>query len=214
MLSNLKIGDVVKTHDDSRPRRVLFCDHIEVFYDSAWGAPERWTFGSSRRRCIYYRMSLSRFVDGAEFIRHEALTPEERDVHQPHLPMRLLRFESACWSPPSAGSLEQFRGEISRLSPSMSAPASVELDCHEIALSPHPGTSRVPPPTIVDPHSISTIDLLCIAYEAQRPFQRVSSEGIGLYRSGLAARGVPSYYIGQYHDAAGITRNISRRPPP
>jgi hypothetical protein len=209
MKDRLEIGEVVQTKWDSRPLKVIAWDDIEVFYDCWWPELGKWTFGAVRRKAIYYRMSVRRFVEGMKRLRMDPVTAEARELHRPDLPLRLYRTKSFSWASAAYSSRAHFGTALE--SAGVVLADLGPLQCSSVALLPRTQRGACGLPCYLRKDqgtAFSALDVLWAAYKAQRPYQNRASDGIGLFRSGLAAKGIPSFYVGEYHDVAGITREF------
>jgi hypothetical protein len=145
-------------------------------------------------------------------LRVDPVTAEERELHRPDLPLRLYRAHSFSWASAAYPSRAHFDAALrdAGVIPGDLAP----LQCSSVALYPLTQRGAYGMPCYLRSDSgsaLSATDVLWAAYGAQRPYQNQASRGIGLFRSGLAAKGIPSYYVGEYHDIAGITREFETR---
>jgi hypothetical protein len=212
MLVPLEIGEVVQTRWDKRPFRVLAFDEVEVFYDCWWPEIEQWTFGAKRKKSIYYRMATDRFLESVIRLRIDIPSEEELLLHRPELPLRAYRDRSFSWTVGQAPNHEVFSSKLTLAGVNVEKLA--QLPAAEIVLLPRTDGGAVKKGVLVkasDGHSISGLEVLWAANNAQAQYQKNPSNGVGIYRSGIAQRGLPSYYIGEYHDLSGASKRFEEK---
>ncbi|HYH15091.1 MAG TPA: hypothetical protein VD794_07725 [Flavisolibacter sp.] len=199
----LKVGGVYKTEWDDRPFRVIGLDDIEVFYDCLWPHDNKWTFsGNFKKKCYFYRTSAPLFAEKSTSLDFLALTDEEERMFRPDLPLRLGRTNELNWNEIASTDYPSFQALL---------PASVQsqqLPANQVVLIPYGNNGGFKKGTVVTAVNESFFEgseLLWKAKELQEAVNDKVSKGIGLYRIGFE-KGMPSYYIGQYIDNAGLLK--------
>ena len=199
----LKVGGVYKTEWDDRPFRVIGLDDIEVFYDCLWPHDNKWTFsGNFKKKCYFYRTSAPLFAEKSTPLDFLALSEEEQRMFRPDLPLRLVRTNALNWNEFASTDYPSFQALL---------PANLQsqqLPANQVVLIPYGNNGGLKKGTVVTAANGSFFEgseLLWKAKELQEAVNDKVSTGIGLYRIGFE-KGMPSYYIGQYIDNAGLLK--------
>jgi hypothetical protein len=200
----LIVGGVYKSDLSNRLIRLISFDDSDVFYDVWWEHLNGWGYRVSLRSKVFYtRSSLSSFLKNVSYIRSDIPSEAEIKVYRPELPHHLFLFEKLSWgSQPFANISDcktwlQGQGIEPGKLPMIDAPqlALIPLD----AKSNHKKTVLA---HAINGYSFTGAELFFHAYNAQAPYMTWEDEnGIGLHRLGFE-KGMPSYYIGSYHDLA------------
>jgi hypothetical protein len=198
MTDKLTLGGVYKTEWDDRPFRIIGLDDVEVFYDCLWSHDNSWTFsGNFKKKCYFYRSSRQVFAQKSVQQDILPLTTEEKQVFRPDLPIRLGRSKALNWN--------DFKvSDLYELPNNNFLQQSVQAD--KIVLLPYGIKGGLKKGTIVTADNGSFFDCEELIWKAkgiQESVNDETSKGIGIYRIGFESR-LPSYYIGQYIDSAGI----------
>lgn len=198
MTDKLILGGIYKTNWDNRAARIIGVDDFEVFYDSYWPHDNSWTFsGNFDKKCHFYRTSSQVF--GERSVQQDILplTAEENQAFRPDLPMRLGRSKLLSWNDFCVSDLKQLPDHDF---------VEQELQAEKIVLLPYGIKGALKKSTIVTADNGSYFEYGELIWKAKKIQESVNSEisnGIGIYRIGYETR-LPSFYIGQYIDAAGI----------
>jgi len=200
-----KTGTVYRVTWDNRPLRVIGFDGHEVFYDCKIEDGGDWLLaGSSQRRCHFYRTSPSVFFENATELEHIPLSPEEHRLFRPDLPLRTGRYPSISWADLNLPGYDDCRAILMQ----DSTPKDI-IPCNKLLLvpaGPKGGFRKGVPVEADNGENFSALELVWKAQHIQNAVFSRNSEGIGLYRLGSEA-GLPSYYIGEYMDMAGLLRD-------
>ncbi len=203
-LSLLCVGAVFKLKHGPHPHRVVAFDNLEVFSDVHWGEGVGWGLDRSRNRAGYYQTVTPLFLEGAERLRIDEPTPEFLALHRPDLPLRFGRSARLQWLETPFSTREALAAHVALTDPDfLTLPP---INARQLALFPRSPKGAVKPAILVtaDSHQgLRMIDLLWHAHLHQRPPKRSDQTGIGFYRSGLAKRGVPSYYLADFMGPSG-----------
>jgi hypothetical protein len=202
--AKLVLGEIRQPRDPDRRAqgldRVIALDDQEVFYDGFWLAIQKWTFGTERRKCYYYRHYADRFFRESDHVRYQPLTQEEHDLFRPDLPMRLLRSTAVTWG---------FAGNVRRTEFERRARASgLDLDKMEtlavskvvLIASPLQASGRGVVCDAENKIAFSPGELLWHADRVQMTRGRVKRPGIGLFRLGHQNGGIPSFLVGTFFE--------------
>jgi len=149
-------------------------------------------------------MRASHFVLNATRLDAMPLTDREYTVFRPDLPMRVGRTMRACWNSIPDKSYADFVERMKSLEESGFCETVVEAPAVVLAPSGKKGGGKTG--VIVNAENSRCFDCLELLWKAKALQEGVSdavSKGIGLYRLGYE-KGLPSYYIGEYRDAAGV----------
>jgi hypothetical protein len=198
MKDKLTLGGVYKTEWDDRPFRIIGLDDVEVFYDCLWPHDNSWTFsGNFKKKCYFYRTSRQVFEKKSVQQDILPLTTEEQQAFRPDLPMRLGRSKVLSWNDFKVSDLKELpdNGFLQQ-----------GLQADKIVLLPYGIKGGLKKGTTVTADNGSYLDCEELIWKAKRIQESVNNEtsnGIGIYRIGFETR-LPSFYIGQYIDSAGI----------
>jgi hypothetical protein len=201
----LKLGEIYKTEWDERPFRVIGFDEIEVFYDCLWPHDNSWTFsGNFKKKCYFYRTSAPLFIAKSTPIDSTPLTIEEQKAFRPDLPIRIARTKEFNWNAFGMDNYQNFIEQTKTLLDKSILDQKIPTD--KIVLIPFGNNGGLKKGTIVtadNPNHFECAELIWKAKELQESVNNQTSKGIGLYRIGFE-KGLPSYYIGEYFDKAGL----------
>jgi hypothetical protein len=195
-------GGVYKSDLSNRLIRLISFDDTDIFYDVWWEHTNDWGNKSSLKQKVYfYCASISRFVQGTTHLRTDPLSNAELKVCRPDLPHHLLRYKKLSWGDQPFANISDceawFRGQ--GINPDK-LPA---VDAAQLALVPQDAKDNSKKTVVAHAANGSFFtgaELLFHAYNAQAPYMTWEDEnGIGLHRLGFE-KGMPSYYIGSYHD--------------
>ncbi len=197
----LKIGEIYRTEWDERPFRVIGYDDIEVFYDCLWPHDNSWTFsGNFKKKCYFYRTSAPLFIAKSKPIDYSPITEEEQKTFRPDLPIRVCRSKEYNWNNFNVPTFEVFNKQAKNLTD------IIQTD--KLVLIPYGNKGGLKKGTIVNADNSKFFvasELIWKAKELQEAVNNQISNGIGIYRLGFE-KGLPSYYIGEYVDSAGLLK--------
>lgn len=200
----LQLGEIYKTEWDERPFRVIGFDDIEVFYDCLWPHDKSWTFsGNLNKKCYFYRTSAPLFIAKSNPIDFTPLTIEEQKAFRPDLSIRIARTKEFNWNAFEMDNYQKFIEQTKTLLDKSILDQKISTD--KIVLIPF-GNNGLKKGTIVtadNQNYFECAELIWKAKELQESVSNQTSKGIGLYRIGFE-KGLPSYYIGEYFDKAGL----------
>ena len=198
-MNPLKLGGVYNWSGNIN--RVIGFDEIEVFYDSLWTHNNSWTFsGNFKKMCYFYRTSSSLFAEQSIQTDFLPLTEEEENAFRPDLVIRLGRIKELSWNNIKATDLNSF---TKGLNPDVQ---KEKLQTNKIVLIPYGNKGGLKKGTIISADNSEYFECAELLWKAKTVQEAVSnqlSNGIGLYRLGFE-KGLPSYYIGEYVDSAGL----------
>jgi len=200
----LQLGEIYKTEWDERPFRVIGFDDIEVFYDCLWPHENSWVFsGNLNKKCYFYRTSAPLFIAKSNPIDFTPLTIEEQKAFRPDLSIRIARTKEFNWNAFEMDNYQKFIEQTKTLLDKSILDQKISTD--KIVLIPF-GNNGLKKGTIVtadNQNYFECAELIWKAKELQESVSNQTSKGIGLYRIGFE-KGLPSYYIGEYFDKAGL----------
>jgi hypothetical protein len=192
----MKLGEIYKANWDGSVMRVIGFDEHEVLYDGYWEHDNSWTFASNlKKKCSFYRTSRNIFDEKAKLIDFKELTNEEYDIFRPDLAIRTCRIKNASWSD-SDFNLEGIDSNFEL------------IKSGQIWLFPSGTNGSLKKGEIVKSSNnkeIGVSELLKSAKRIQESVNPRKSNGIGIYRTGIYKQ-IPSYYIGEFIDLAGIMK--------
>ncbi len=198
MTDKLTLGGIYKTNWDNSIARIIGLDHFEIFYDAYRPNDNSWTFsGNFNRKCYLYRTSRRVFEEKSVQLDILPLTDEEQQIFRPDLPMRIGRSKAISWN--------NFKISDLRELPDHDFLQQI-LDANKVVLIPYGYKGGLKKGTIVTADNRSHITCEELIWKAKKLQESVNNEisrGIGIYRIGFESR-LPSFYIGQYIDSAGI----------
>lgn len=199
----LKVGGVYKTEWDDRPFRIIGLDDVEVFYDCLWPHDNKWTFsGNFKKKCYFYRTSAPMFAEKSHSVDFIPFSEEEERMFRPDLPLRLGRTKELNWNSIAATDYPSFQAFL----PSDLHAQRLLID--RVVLIPYGNNGGLKKGSVVEAANGAFFEcgeLLWKAKELQEAVNNQISAGIGLFRIGFE-KGLPSYYIGQYMDSAGLLK--------
>lgn len=192
----MKLGEIYKAAWDGSIMRVIGFDEFEVLYDGFWEHDSSWAFASNmKKKCSFYRTSRNVFSEKAKLIEFNELTEEEFNVFRPDLTIRTCRLESASWTDGNFN-FEDFNSNMET------------IKTEKIWLypfGPKGGFKKGELITASNNKEFTISELLTSAKRIQESVNPNQSNGIGIYRTGIQKQ-IPSYYIGEYIDLAGIMK--------
>jgi hypothetical protein len=201
---NLKSGAVYKRKRDDSLFMVFACDGVQLFY-THWIEGKGWAMYTYPKPASL-RISFPRYpvwfvADRAEFVREEECNPTWLSLVRPDLPFNLLRSKTVTWEELAKNSDEAFlRKHFNDL--------EQDLNTSQVVLMPLRKNGNYMKPVKVeskDGRNLNYKEVLLTAINAQHDQSKAVYEGVGLHRNGLE-KGIPSYYIGGYVDAAGYLK--------
>jgi hypothetical protein len=198
MTDKLTLGGTYRTNWDNGTARIIGLDDLEVFYDGYWPHDNSWTFsGNFKKKCYFYRTSRQVFEEKSVQQDILPLTTEEKQAFRPDLPMRLGRSKALSWNDFKVSDLKELPDNDF---------LQQRLQADKIVLLPYGIKGGLKKGTIVTADNGTYLDCEELIWKAKRIQESVNNEtskGIGIYRIGFETR-LPSFYIGQYIDSAGI----------
>lgn len=206
-MTNLEIGGIYLTEWDERPARIIGFDDIEVFYDCLWPHDNSWTFsGNFKKKCYFYRTSSQLFAEKSKKQDHQPLTNEEKRFFRPDLLMRVGRIKELSWHSFEQKTIHEFENHLNN---TLNAEAiQQKLEANEIVVLPFGqkgGIKKGEKLTANNDEYFTLPELIWKSKSVQESAYPAESNGIGLYRIGFE-KGLPSYYIGEYFDKAGLIK--------
>ncbi len=202
----IQIGGIYKTEWDHRPFRLIGFDDYEVFYDCMW-TDGQWTFsGNFKKKCYFYRTSLKTFKNNLLELDFLALSEAEIKFFRTDLPMRLGRTELYNWNDFKADNYHDFKKQFHAQSNNFIAEEILLTD--RIILIPYgikKGFLKATVSYAANNSFFELAELIWKAKQLQEAANHSKSEGIGIYRLGTE-KGIPSFYIGEFYDLAGILK--------
>lgn len=200
----LKLGGIYKIKWDERPFRVIGFDEIEVFYDVQF-FEDIWSFsGNFKQKCYFYRTFAYSFISNSKAIGFEPLNEQEHNIYRPDLPLRVCRSKEINWNKMDILTFDDIFNTIEKLSDKSFC--NDKIQTNKIVLIPHGNKGGLKKGTIIHSNNekyFEASELIWKAKELQEAVNKQISKGIGIYRLGYE-KGLPSYYIGEYLDAAGL----------
>jgi hypothetical protein len=142
------------------------------------------------------------FAENSTFLRFGVLTEEETRIFRPDLPMRLARTSELNWNSFSAVDFQSFQTVIQ---PGIK---SQKLHTDRVVLIPYGNKGGFKKGTMITAENgkfFEGDELIWKAKMLQENANNQVSQGIGLFRMGFE-KDVPSYYIGEYFDRAGLLK--------
>lgn len=188
----MKIGDIyeVKTFNgDTITIRVLVFDDTELFYDIKLN--DKWIM-SNVKTFVFYRLSMSFFNANSKYITSTIILENDLTLFRPDLPMRLLRNQSFEWGE------DNFKSDFFE--------NKIVLQLDQIYLIHFGAKGGREKPVLVSSKNkkgFTEEEIYLTAFGLQKA-KLLNSYGTGIYRDGCK-NGIPSYYIGGFHDLAGNT---------
>ena len=190
MKSSVVLGGVYELADVAQPVRVVASDGHVVMYDTWWPEKRAWGMARLSGRYAYYRLPNDYFEQHVRYLRIEALSQSEIDVHRPSLPFSLAQHDDLSWyeSWGTDGRSSNFQTVEGR---NVNAPA-----VYIVPFGPKDGGKPAVLVKAENEKHFSETELLLRAHQIQRPFigeQRLTA-GVGLHRLGVQGN-LPSYYL-------------------
>jgi len=204
---NLEIGGIYLTEWDERPFRIIGFDNVEVFYDCLWPHDNSWTFsGNFKKKCYFYRTSSQLFAEKSRKQDHQPLTNDEKKFFRPDLLMRVGRTKELSWNSFEQKNFKEFENYLNHsLKPEI---LNQKIETDEIVVLPFGQKGGIKKGEILTANNdeyFTVPELLWKSKSVQESVNPDKSNGIGLYRIGFE-KGLPSYYIGEYLDKAGLIK--------
>lgn len=208
----LQLGGIYRTEWGERPYRVIGYDEIEVFYDCLWLPDNIWTFsGNFKKKCYFYRTSAPLFFAKSKLIDIVPMAEEEFNAFRPDLPMRVCRSKELNWNKFDVSTADTFVKSVDNLYDNSFLCDKIQTE--KLVLLPYGtkgGLKRGRTVTADNSKYFEGPELIWKAKELQEAVNYQISNGIGIYRIGFE-RGLPSYYIGEYIDSAGLLKEKESR---
>ena len=196
----MKLGEIYRANWDDSLMRIIGFDSFEVFYDGYWKHDGSWTFASNlKKKCSFYRTSINVFTEKAELIDFKELTEEELFVFRPDLTIRTCRIKDTTWTD---NNLEKLALNGQLLNIETIKTSKIWL----YPFGPNGGLKKGELITSKNSMDFSINELLNSAKRIQQSVNQNETNGIGIYRTGVQKQ-IPSYYIGEYFDSAGIMKS-------
>lgn len=200
----IQLGDIFKLNQTNQTLRVIGLDDLEVLYDSFWDYNKSWAFASNLyKKGFFYRMSKEYFIKNTTKVSSQELNSEELSVFRTDLPLRFARIKDLSWK----SDIFESKDSIKKLIDS-NPQIEKTISADKIYICPIGKKGSVKKPLLVETSNteVKISELLMTAKEALKKLDNDSSDGIGFYRLGIE-KGIPTYYIGEYLDMAGIMKN-------
>lgn len=206
----IKLGEIYRTNWDGTIARIIGFDDYEVFYDGYGGHDDSWTFASNlKKKGSFYRTAMDVFLDQSKRIDFKELTKTEFDIFRPDLTIRTCRIKDLSWADELLASERKLAEYMSKNYSTHDFPIIQTEKIWLYPCGPKGGFKKGEIIKAKDNGGFSTIELLVNASRIQREVNNNQTNGIGIYRIGIQ-RQIPSYYIGEYFDLAGIMKRKSR----
>lgn len=213
---NFNIGDIYKIDTRVAPgphrpyggiimiKRILSLDSVQVFSDYKDTPESTWLYDKGFRATQYFtRTPISIFEKYGRLIGHEEVPKQVLDVIRPDLPLAILRTRDISWTDSCFDDLNALNRYIS---------ADKDAGWHKATVNtPHlylePITVKeTPKPAVLieadNGRFFTAAELVWKAKEIRDTVNKTTSDGIGIFRSGVRKK-LPMYYIGSYCDLAG-----------
>jgi hypothetical protein len=136
-------------------------------------------------------------------------------LHRPDLPLRFARSRHVEWSEQPFASREAFLDHVKRTDATLLQ--HPPLNARELVLIPRSAKGAFQRGELVQSEngtSFPVAEILWHAHRLQRPFKKPGMTGIGIYRSGLEKKGVPSYLLSCYAEPGGLMDWHENAPTP
>ena len=199
----MKLGEVYKANWEDSIMRVIGFDDYEVFYEVFWEHNDSWSFSSNTKRKYYfYRTTRGVFREKTEYVELKELEKNESDIFRPDIAIRTCRIRNASWSD------EQLESKLTQQQLSEMPP----INAPRIWLYPFGtkgGNKRGELITARNHEYFTPVELISEAKRIQNSVNTNQTNGIGIFRVGIQKE-FPSYYIGEYHDLAGIMEVVEQ----
>jgi hypothetical protein len=207
--STMVLAGVYKTGITEKPVRVIAFDNRQIFYDTWWESCNGWGYKNSLKSKVYYYRSLfDSFLKTSEFLHIEPLEDIEVRVHRPDLPFSVCRNAELSWTDKVFSTVGAYEKYLLKNGVDISPIDGLNIP--SIILVPF-GLKGAHKKSVMikaaNGKNFTATELLWYAHNAQAPYIGTSVEkGIGLHRLGFE-KGIPSFYIGGYYDAAGFLKD-------
>lgn len=204
--NKLIVRGVYSTIYDDRPHRVIGFDEIELFYDCWWELSNDWGLNSTNGKYFFYRTSLKTFKEVSKLLKLAPLNDNEISKYKLHLPYRICRHQGINWTTQVYKSIDDFKESIKHTD-FLSNNTGI-LKTSQIKLYPYGPKGGHKKSIIVYPDNgdfFTEIELLWKAHNIHSAYIKEIKSGVGIFRLGIE-NGMASYYIGNFYDAAGFTK--------
>ena len=183
------LDGVYELPDVSDPVRVIVFDRNVVMYDTWWSHKNAWSMACLTGRYSYYRLPTGYFERHSRYLRTDALTQLEIDIHRPDLPFAIAQHEDLSWH--EEWGRDGAVGGLSQTGPVILTPA-----VYLASFGPKDGQNPAVLIKARDGAGFSETELLLYVYDIQRLHlggERLT-KGVGIYRFGIRGT-LPSYYL-------------------
>lgn len=202
MRKKIKLGDVYESNWGANVVRIIGFDEHEVFYDLLWRHSNSWAFSSNiHKKCYFYRSDIKSFLKKSKRVDYIKLSNTESAIFRPDLAVRTCRIESISWT-------DKNLADSKFISQNYDLAGMKDINAAKIWLYPFKCDNSFSCAKLVEASngkSFSAVELINKAYAIQNSANPKATDGIGIYRIGIQ-NGVPSYYIGEFYDIAGIMK--------
>ena len=207
IIDKLILGGVynITTQFGAYKTKVLAFDDIEVLYDEWHTVANKWLFEKFKDKGFYSRMPSEFFIKSSSLIEVEQFRDTDTQKYRPDLPLRFGRIADVSWTSQVFESIVSYQEYLKSII--KTSLAEVQLDTPEIVLYPYGAKGGDKKGQIVkasNGEAFGMTELLWQANNLQSEHVKSKSNGIGLFRLGIE-KGSQSYYIGEFHDRAGIS---------
>ena len=186
--------------------RLLLFDEFEVLVEE-YLQGSGWYFEklSSFR---FARMSRKFFERNLLAVTESHLSPKLENLIGSDLPIRLGRLKNISWGNTQLDTEQSISLLLKK--DGFDKLGSVCVNTKQIYLEPSGKGGGSKPAKLVEAKNGKYFTLSEIIWQAnnfQKNFETRYKEGIGIFRAGVKSK-LPSYYIGEYYDLAGIMRKL------
>lgn len=194
------LGEIYQSNLDNSIVRVIGFDEYEVFYDRYWEDDNSWTFSSNlKKKCSFFRIPVDVFLNEYLRIDFKALTEIEKKTFRPDITIRTCRIKNLSWTEQNL--LDKIKESRSNFQ---------LIKTNKIWLYPFGSKGGLKKGELIEAknkNEFSANELFINASRLQKEVNKNQTNGIGIYRIGIQKQ-IPSYYIGEYYDLAGIMKRI------
>ncbi|MGY6647409.1 hypothetical protein [Wenyingzhuangia sp. IMCC45574] len=202
MENELIVGGIYELNWGAKIVRVISFDDYEVLYDIYWTHSKMWAFSSNiTKKCYFHRLSTASFLSKSNRIDYLKLTDVEKKSFNPYVSIRACRVNNLSWD-------NKALSNPSYIAKRFNIGQMEGIDASKIWIYPFKCNNSFSCAKLIhadNQRSFSGVELLTKAYAIQNAVNPIKTEGIGIYRIGIQD-GIPSYYIGEYYDIAGIMK--------
>jgi hypothetical protein len=206
-IDKLILGGVynVTTQFSSYKAKVLAFDDIEVLYDEWHTVANKWLFDKFKGKGYFSRMPSDFFINSSSLIEVEQFSKTHIQKYRPDLPLRFGRIADLSWESQFFENMEDYQEYLkTKVDTSLT---ELLPDTPEMVLYPYGSKGALRKGQAIkasNGKAFTTLEALWQANNLQSEYVKSKSNGIGLYRLGIE-KGLQSYYIGEFHDRAGIS---------